>query len=231
MSDEERRELIARQRSALYGEGPFAETGGYVDETGATRPGIPAPHAPGPAGLRGPSPLTYDFAPNSQPEGTPSGNDPNQPNSTVQRSRANSASSPHSNTPSNKGVFENATVVQQSTCTSNSSPSGSPPRQGAVVGGKPNQAINTVAPIGTRPSAAPPATAQTSGNKRSSPPLTSPLNRAPGASEDGFPSGSTAPSNHSTASADASVSLGRWGGRGGVWGSKSGLQTSTSVWG
>ena len=49
MSDEERRELIARQRSALYGEGPFAETGGYVDETGATRPGIPVPHAPGPA--------------------------------------------------------------------------------------------------------------------------------------------------------------------------------------
>ena len=41
MSEDQRRDLIARQRSALYGEGSFAETGGYIDETGTPRPGAP----------------------------------------------------------------------------------------------------------------------------------------------------------------------------------------------
>lgn len=60
LSEDETRELIARQRSALYGEGPFADKGGYVDETGAVRTGVPG-HS-GPPSLRGASPLNYEGA-------------------------------------------------------------------------------------------------------------------------------------------------------------------------
>ncbi|KAJ2906567.1 uncharacterized protein MKZ38_001210 [Zalerion maritima] len=234
MTEEERRELIARQCSALYGEGAFAESGGYVDETGAARSGIPgsqappgAPSAPGPARLRSTSPHNYDF-PRTHPDGTS-----NQPSDPSQRSRANSTSSPHSNAPSNKGVFENSQVAQQPNPTSNSSPDGSPPRQGgqgAPIGTKPNQAGATVAPIGTRPgagSSTPHAMANPALNRRSSP-LGSPLNRGP---EDGTPSSAAGPSNPPSASADGPVGISGWGSRGGVWGNKSGLQASASVWG
>uniref|UniRef100_A0A8H7NJD2 Uncharacterized protein n=1 Tax=Bionectria ochroleuca TaxID=29856 RepID=A0A8H7NJD2_BIOOC len=60
MSEEETRELIARQRSALYGEGPFADKNSYVDETGNIRTGAPGPN--GPPSLRGASPLTFGSA-------------------------------------------------------------------------------------------------------------------------------------------------------------------------
>ncbi|KAI9743402.1 MAG: hypothetical protein M1818_003249 [Claussenomyces sp. TS43310] len=125
MSEEERRELIARQRSALYGEGAsFPENGGF-DENGA-----PRPVTQGNVG-RGPSPLA-----GQQTSG-------NEPNAAQPRSRANSTSSPSSNAAANFSLFDNA---QQSSRTSTSSPGGSPPRQGKSAAG-------SVAPIGTRPAA------------------------------------------------------------------------------
>ncbi|KAA8568125.1 hypothetical protein EYC84_008527 [Monilinia fructicola] len=137
MNEEERRELIARQRSALYGEGPAfnAENGGF-DENGA---------------IRGHSPLAFDHF-NAQAS---QGENSNQQNATEpqsattaqasgkQRSRANSTSSPSSN-PTSFSLFESA--AQQSSRTSTSSPGGSPPRQGGKAG------TGGVAPIGTRPS-------------------------------------------------------------------------------
>ncbi|KAK8122188.1 hypothetical protein PG984_010858 [Apiospora sp. TS-2023a] len=55
MSEDERRELIARQRSALYGgEGSYSENGGYADETSGSRPGGPG-LSTGPSSHRGPS--------------------------------------------------------------------------------------------------------------------------------------------------------------------------------
>lgn len=124
MNDEERRELIARQRSALYGEGGAS----YPEGTSFDDNGVPRPTTQGSG--RGQSPLT-----GQQSTGPENG-------VSQTRSRANSNSSPASN-PTNFGLFENA---QQSSRTSNSSPGGSPPRQGKSTN-------SNVAPIGTRPAA------------------------------------------------------------------------------
>lgn len=203
MSEEARRELIARQRSALYGEGPFAQAGGYVDETGTPRPGIPVHHT-GPGSLRGASPLTYEPGPLP----------PNEPMSAGPRDRASNNASPASNPPGNRGPLE------QTSRTSNSSPGG---ENGKAVAGK------TVAPIGTRPSA--PSNSQGPSNpalqRQSTTPLPSPLNQsyhAPGGVEASTPNGS---SNPTSAGAEAPVALGSWPQRGQAWGPKA----QTSVWG
>ncbi|KAH8886473.1 hypothetical protein GQ53DRAFT_658179 [Thozetella sp. PMI_491] len=231
MSEDDRRDLIARQRSALYGEGPFAETGGYVDETGTPRPGIPGPNAP--PTMRGHSPLAYEYGrappPHGDGVGSPAeGAQGAQSGGPNERSRANSNSSPQSNPSGQKGVFD--APIQQSSRTSASSPGGSPPRQGAP-GSKPGQ--STVAPIGTRPTAS-----NQSGNpalnKRSTTPLPSPLSQgytASGNDENANPTGATQ-SNPNSASAEGNVGLSGWGNRSGaVWGSKSGLGVQASVWG
>ncbi|KAI1803449.1 hypothetical protein F4811DRAFT_562492 [Daldinia bambusicola] len=220
MSEDERRDLIARQRSALFGEGS------YPDESGVTRPGVPGLPT-GTSGHRGPSPLAYDYgrpgAPNAS-EGTP------QPNETQGLSRANSNASPQSNPPANIGIFDSA-VGQQANRTSNSSPTGgSPPRAGGVS--KPGQSGNAVAPIGTRPSAASQAT-NPALNKRSTTPLPSPLSHgftASGNGDDATQGVSTtsAPSNPPSAAADG---YNGWSNRSGVWGSKSNLGVQASVWG
>lgn len=237
MSEDERRELIARQRSALYGEGPFAESGGYVDETGAPKPGLPAPQA-GPAGLRGRSPLAYEYG-RTPPLHAEAGHQPpveggtgSQSAGPNARSRTNSNASPQSNAPSNKGVFD-APAAQQSSRTSASSPGGSPPRAGAP-GSKPSQG-SAVAPIGTRPSATSNAPANPTLNKRSTTPLPSPLsqgyNAATGSGDDSNGLTSGAPSNPPSAAEAPGVGLSGWGGRSGGWGSKSGLGVQASVWG
>src|SRR5580700_8258945 len=136
MSEEERRELIARQRSALYGEGPYPENGGYTDENGTPRPGTQGSNPTAPRH----SPL--GFAGQNGP--TENGTEQSQSQPQQQRSRANSTSSPSSNQ-ANFSLFENA---QQSSRTSTSSPGGSPPRQGKAATG------SSVAPIGTRPTQA-----------------------------------------------------------------------------
>ncbi len=236
MSEDDRRELIARQRSALYGEGPFAESGGYVDETGTPRPGLPAPQ-PGPATLRGNhSPLTYEYGRTPPAEGGPQGPIEGGPGSQSagpgQRSRANSTSSPQSNPAGSKGVFD-APGAQQSSRTSTSSPGGSP-------GTKPGPSGNAVAPIGTRPSggssSTPGGSANPALNKRSTTPLPSPLSHgysAPGSNDNTTPTTSGV-SNPPSAAPEGSMGLSGWGGRSGVWGnSKSGLGVTVqaSVWG
>lgn len=150
MSEDERRELIARQRSALYGEGP------YVDETGTPRPGLTGPPH-GPAGFRGHSPLAYEFSrpPAGQPEGALQQQDGAQPG-TTDLPRANSTSSPQINVPPQQQQQQQQPISR----TSVSSPGGSPAGQGPAV-----------APIGTRPSGS-----GISSAKRASPTLPSPLN-------------------------------------------------------
>lgn len=220
MGEEERRELIARQRSALYGEGPFAETPGYVDETGNTRPGIPSQNGPAAAALRGRSPLAYDYGRVPQPlnmsqEPGPQpavGTDPSQAAAQNERSRANSSSSPQSNPPAGMGKFDGTTAQQTAAArTSSSSPGGSPPRQGGgPPGSKPTQP-GSVAPIGTRPS----ATSQTPPNpaltKRSTTPLPSPLSQVgagykPGAPGSGSVSAGGAGSGDDSATGTAPTS-------------------------
>lgn len=235
MSEEERRELIARQRSALYGEGPFAEAGGYIDETGTPRPGVPGPHN-GSSTLRGHSPLAYEYglAPPVHPEAGPQlpaeGGQGSQPTAPNEPSRANSTSSPQSNPPTGSQQQQQ----QQSTRTSASSPGGSPPRTGAPSG-KPGQGP-TVAPIGTRPSGTSATPVNSALSKRSTTPLPSPLSQghsAPDNDGNTIATTSGAPSNPSSAAADGpSVGISGWGGaRSGVWGNKSGLGVQASVWG
>ncbi|KAF4122919.1 hypothetical protein GMORB2_7226 [Geosmithia morbida] len=166
MSEEETRELIARQRSALYGEGPFAEQGGYVDENGKVHTGAPGPS--GPPSLRGVSPLGYDGVPRAPPgaeAGTPVTNA--EPSSSLPADpspRPPSTASPQTAGPTNK-MFDSAVGAQSRTSTS--SPTGASSPQDLVPGSKPGQSGSSVAPIGTRPSGTP-ANAQT---KRSTTPM------------------------------------------------------------
>lgn len=166
LSEEETRDLIARQRSALYKEGPFAEKGGYVDENGVVRSGIPT-HS-GPASLRGASPLTYDVGRNAPAEGPSAAADAAQAGQEI-GSRPNSTTGPQSGTSGSKPGFDSA-VGQPANRTTSSSPGTSPPRQDGP-GSKSNQTGATVAPIGTRPSGTP---ATTTSSKRSTTPLASP---------------------------------------------------------
>ncbi|KAK4454748.1 hypothetical protein QBC34DRAFT_140187 [Podospora aff. communis PSN243] len=230
MSEEDRRKLIAQQRSALYGEGSFSEAPGYVDETGTPRPGLPAPHG-GPVGMRhSPRAFEYGRPPPAHPEAPQQGLAEGAQGSQAppnEQSRTNSNSSPQSNPAGNKGVFD---APQQSSRTSASSPGGSPPRQGAS---KPAQ--SSVAPIGTRPSISN-SSGNPGPNKRSSPPLLSPLNPgyAAHSNDDGAQSAGASQNQPSSAIEGQSVGLSGWGGRPGGWGNKSGLgaQASvSSVWG
>jgi hypothetical protein len=232
MSEEDRRKLIAQQRSALYGEGSFPESSGYVDENGTARPGLPGTQN-GPAGLRGHSPLTYEYGrtPPAHPEAGPQppveGGQGSQSAGPNERSRANSNTSPQSNPAGSKGVFD-APAAQQSSRTSASSPGGSPPRQGAP-GSKPGQ--GSVAPIGTRPSVSS-APANPALNKRSTTPLPSPLSQGYTASGNDEGKNAGAPSNPASAAAEGpNVGLSGWGARPNGWGSKSGLGVQASVWG
>ncbi|KAK0632971.1 hypothetical protein B0T14DRAFT_417462 [Immersiella caudata] len=233
MSEEDRRKLIAQQRSALYGEGTFSEAPGYVDETGTPRPGLPAPHS-GPLGMRH-SPRAFEYGrpppahPDASQQALPEGAQGSQaaPN---EASRTNSSSSPQSNVAGNKGVFD-APAAQQSSRTSASSPGGSPPRQGAP-GSKPTQ--SSVAPIGTRPSVSNSST-NSAANKRSSPPLLSPLN--PGytahSNDDNTQSVGTSQNQPSSAIEGPAIGLSGWGARPGGWGNKAGLgaqASASSVW-
>jgi hypothetical protein len=166
MSEEETRELIARQRSALYGEGPFADKSGYVDENGNVRPGIPGHNGPsGPSSLRGHSPLAFDGmgrAPPSAEARTPgSVADPTAAPADPSP-RPQSTSSPSIGGPTNR-VFDNAVGAQSRTSTS--SPTGASPPRDLAPGSK----GGSVAPIGTRPSGT--STGGSSASKRSTTPM------------------------------------------------------------
>jgi hypothetical protein len=221
MSEDERRELIARQRSALYGEGAaFAENGSFLDENGNPRPSTQG------SGARQ-SPLAFERFTGSQNQNGQAeaeSQTPTAAQSAGPRSRANSTSSPSSNPTASFNVFENA--AQQSSRTSTSSPGGSPPRQGKSAAG------SGVAPIGTRPSISGPSQAANPAlNKRSTTPLPSPLSYGYAAGEDGKPANgdrSASTSSNQTGSAQ-DVGLG-WGNKSGVWG-KGSLGVQASVWG
>jgi hypothetical protein len=232
MSEEERRELIARQHRALYGDSSTLYT-----NDGQRTSSQDARVATTAAGVRNPSPLAFDPFGTQAQSGNSDGSVQMPPRDQMpskdaaavaaaagsQRSRANSTSSPSSN-PTTFTLYENA---QQSSRTSNSSPGGSPPRQG----GPKSAANGGVAPIGTRP-----AQAQNAANKRSTTPLPSPLSFGFSASEQ--QSGTTAndrsastSSNPPSSVADKGVGLG-WGSNSGVWGSsKNTLGVQASVWG
>lgn len=163
MSEEERRELIARQHRALYGDASSL----YNNNNPTSSQDVRVSGAG-----RGPSPLAFDpfgmQAANASGESAvqmpPRGD--KDATGGAQEVRANSNSSPSSNQNPAFSLFENA---QQASRTSNSSPGGSPPRQGPKANG------SGVAPIGTRPTANQGQPAGAPLGKRATTPLPSPL--------------------------------------------------------
>jgi hypothetical protein len=173
LSEEQSRQLIARQRSALYRDGQFGgdKTGsGYVDETGALRHGLPG-HS-GPSSLRGQSPMTFDIvrahppadAPGSALDAAAAQISP--VGAIGDGSRANSTASPQLHSGAAKAAFES--VMAQATRTTASSPTDSS-NHDSVPAAKGTQ-NPAVAPIGTRPNGSGTVTAA----KRAATPLASP---------------------------------------------------------
>lgn len=247
MNDEERRDLIARQHRALYGNDGAAYYGSD-SESHTPRPiGQSSGGATNSAAGRGPSPLAFDafgmsqnqmqagpsenaahYANNEQGQQQNATNGPS-PKPTQQRSRANSTSSPSSNNQS-FSLFES--TAQQSSRTSTSSPGGSPPRQTKASNGTIGTAV---APIGTRPAQSQAANPALS--KRSTTPLPSPLSYGFAPNENANANTSSNANERSTSAAsnpqigakDAGMSMG-WGSSSGVWG-KNPLGVQASVWG
>ena len=236
MNEEDRRELIARQHRALYGNdsSSFYERESISDKH-TPRPVTQATGASGAGvGGRGPSPRAFNsFSMNAEqgPNGVTSHNchynineqnsakDPS-PKPQQQRSRANSTSSPASNN-QNFNLFENA--AQQSSRTSTSSPGGSPPRQTKAP----------TAPIGTRPAQA--QAVNPNLNKRSTTPLPSPLSYGFAPTEhittsSGINERSTSAASNPAASGKETGMNMNWGSSSGVWG-KNPLGVPASVWG
>lgn len=215
MSEDDRRELIARQHRALYGDTSSL----YGSENPNSRPQSQDVRVSNSG--RGPSPLAFD------PYGvqTSSGGE-----SAVQmppRDHGNSTTSPASN-PTTQQSYSLMGNAQQSSRTSNSSPNESPP---PGQGTKNN--TSGVAPIGTRPAQAP--TSAGSMNQRSTTPLT------PSSLGYGFTTadvqGSAKDERSASASSNPPVADNKGvSGLGGAWGSnwgsgKSSLAVQPSVWG
>ena len=206
MSEEDRRELIARQHRALYGN----ESNLYMPDGSTSRPvsqdarvlaGAPLPH-------HGSSPMNYDAygAPSSAPPDSSA--QPPSMSAGPPRSRSNSNSSPAGNQNA-FAMYENN--QQGGNPTSSSSPGASPTHGGSKAPGS-----GGVAPIGTRPMQA----------KRNTPPMPSPLSH-------GYTGGNersqSSASNSATSGPDKPSGLG-WGGNhnSGPWGSN---KAQASAWG
>ncbi|KAG9533087.1 hypothetical protein KCU93_g671, partial [Aureobasidium melanogenum] len=223
MSEDERRELIARQHRALYGNEsalyPTSDAAAAVaarrasqDVRGSISGDVRASISG--ASRSGASPLAFDPF-----HGEPAVQMPPRDGVMLPKS-PNSASSPQSN-PTTFGSLLGET--QQSSRTSVSSPSGSPPLGQGSKGA-------AAAPIGTRP--APNAAQATGLNKRSTTPLPSPLSFGFSANEQARNERSTSAGPNGSV-ADKGVNLGAsWGSNSGVWGSaKNSLGVQAPVWG
>ncbi|KAH0296206.1 hypothetical protein KCU74_g20083, partial [Aureobasidium melanogenum] len=222
MSEDERRELIARQHRALYGNEsalyPTSDAAAVAarrasqDVRGSISGDVRASISGASRG--GASPLAFDPF-----HGEPAVQMPPRDGVMLPKS-PNSASSPQSN-PTTFGSLLGET--QQSSRTSVSSPSGSPPLGQGSKGA-------AAAPIGTRPV---PNAAQATGlNKRSTTPLPSPLSFGFSANEQARNERSTSAGPNGSV-ADKGVNLGAsWGSNSGVWGSaKNSLGVQAPVWG
>jgi hypothetical protein len=212
MSEEDRRELIARQHRALYGDNSSL----YNADGTAARPS--SQDARVPAGARGASPMAFDpFSAQAQAAASGEGAVQMPP-----RDRASSTASPANNATAQQSFA--LLNDQQSRRTSGSSPTGSPPlSQG------PKGTLTGVAPIGTRPVQAPGSAGGL--NKRSTTPLT------PSSLAYGFSSAESQNQNTSTQqmkderSASTASIAGNWGNNSGVWGKNALGSAQASVWG
>ncbi len=217
MNEEERRELIARQHRALYGEtstlynnNPTSSQDVRVQTSGAGRGHSPL--AFDPFGMQGQN-TSGEAAVQMPPRGDKDTAGQNQ------EARANSNSSP-----SNQNPAFSLYDTQQTNRTSNSSPGGSPP----ISGPKANNGAG-VAPIGTRPqnqNLQQPAGAPL--GKRTTSPLPSPLGyNSYNASEQNKTASTSASLNPSSTATDKGVGI--W--NNGPWANTPTQGVQASVWG
>ncbi|KAJ5113882.1 hypothetical protein N7456_002416 [Penicillium angulare] len=233
VNEESRRDLLARQHRALYGnESPaFFPPGALSDES--SRPESQPTGTPS-SGVRGSSPRGVD------PFGLQTPTSTDGPSALQSPSRANSTSSPSS--------AINAAFPEQPV-TSTSSPGGASAGSPSARQQPPKQTagpIGSVGPIGSRP--VQPQTSAPAANpalkQRATTPLPSPLGfgftpgeAAANVANERSASSASNPSVAVPTSASGSkdtaaggVGLG-WSNGSGVWGSKSGLGVQASVWG
>lgn len=217
MNEDDRRELIARQHRALYGENsalynnnPTSSQDVRVQSAGANR---------------GASPLAFDpFGSRAQsisgdaPVQMPPRGDKDAAGG-AQEARANSNSSPSSHQNPAFGLFD----AQQTSRTSSSSPAGSPPVPG------PNKANGSgVAPIGTRPASNQHQQAGAPLGKRATTPLPSPLSySAYNANEQKNVATTSSSLNPSSTVTDKGAAI--W--NNGPWGNAPNQGVQASVWG
>ncbi|KAI9040601.1 uncharacterized protein KD926_007817 [Aspergillus affinis] len=242
MSEESRRDLLARQHRALYGnESPAFFPPGTLDDH--SRPESQAGGTPTATGVRGPSPRGVDpFGLAQTPvQASSDGAVQAAANASTLQSptRANSASSPSS------GI--NPVFGADQPVTSTSSPGGADsPSSRSAPSKSAAGFIGSVGPIGSRPiqQAGPVQMPNPALNKRSTTPLPSPLGFgfttgegvAPGvgnersASTTSNPASTASSLNPGVKDSTGGVGLG-WGNGSGVWGSKNGLGVQASVWG
>jgi len=217
MNEDERRELIARQHRALYGENsslynnnPTSSQDVRVQTSGAGRG--QSPLAFDPFGMQGQSSsgeATVQMPPR----------DKDAAGGAQEAARANSNSSPSSNQNPAFSLFD----AQQSNRTSNSSPGGSPPVPGQ---NKPNG--SGVAPIGTRPLQGLQQPAGAPLGKRTTSPLPSPLGyNSYNASEQNQPASTSASLNPPSTATDKGVGI--W--NNGPWSNTPSQGVQASVWG
>lgn len=242
MSEESRRELLARQHRALYGnDSPAFFPPGSLGDDSSRPEGQTGGTPSSTSAIRGSSPRSVDpfGLGQTQGQGTADGvaqvTGPNPSAAAALQSpnRANSTSSPN---PGPYGVDQSVT----------SSPPGESETSRQQPPTKTN--IGSVGPIGSRPiqQTASVQGANSALNKRSTTPLPSALgfgfmpNDAPASgsgNELSSPSGNTTVPSSSTGTqgakdaASSAVGLSSWGNGSGVWGSKSGLSVPASVWG
>lgn len=207
MSDDSRRDLIARQRSALYGDSTFPE-GSFVDENGVTRQATPA--QPG----RGHSPLAFE-APAPKDAAAGAVGTPAEERSSPFENRGASGSPAGSSPPNAKGVAPIGTRPAVTTANSSNST--------ATTG--------TTTPTTSSTTAPNQATAQ----KGRTTPLPSPLSYgfgAPAAQEKGEEAkegAANAQAGNGNGNGNGGMGWGK-GASGGVWG-KGSLGVQASVWG
>ncbi len=217
MSEDDRRDLIARQHRALYGDNSSI----YASDGSNSRPQSQDVRA-GNAN-RGSSPLAFD------PYGVQAHQNAEGAVQMPPRDGGNSTASPVSQQQTQQS-FNLLSDSQQNNRPTSSSPGESPPpgqNQKGAAGG--------VAPIGTRPAQAP---ASAGGlNKRSTTPLT-PSSLSYGFSADAQNAGASKDERSTSAAsnppqADKGVTgLSGWGGNSGPWGgNKNSLAVQPSVWG
>ena len=216
LNEDDRRELIARQHRALYGENstlynnnPTSSQDVRVQSAGANRGASPL--AFDPFGTQAQN-MSGEAAVQMPPRGDKDAA------SGAQEARANSNSSPSSHQNPSFGLFD----AQQASRTSNSSPGGSPPVPGPKANG------SGVAPIGTRPASNQHQQAGAPLGKRATTPLPSPLSyNQYNASEQNKVATTSSSLNPSSMVTDKGAAI--W--NNGPWGNTPNQGVQASVWG